>query len=253
MSLVLSIRKLRKQRHDGAGYTLDIDSLDLMRGERLAISGPSGCGKSTALDIFAGILRPDAAERFLLCPDKNVAVDMMAAWRGKQLDKLALLRRRYLGYVLQTGGLLPFLSAGANIDLPRRCLGLPRDDSCQKLAQRLGIEHLLSMMPGKLSVGERQRVAIARALASRPSLILADEPTAALDPLKAESVMSLFAELATELGSTVVLVTHAPQLARSLGFRECPLRLIRSEEQEAGQQGGAGIRALLHVAKRAVA
>jgi putative ABC transport system ATP-binding protein len=242
--LMFSIRKLRKKRQDGADYTLDMDCLDVLRGERIAITGPSGCGKSTALDLLAGILRPDTAERFIFAPDDDVAVDMMDAWDTGQLDKLSLLRRRYLGYVLQTGGLLPFLSARENITVVRRAVGLPDDTRVDELAERLGIGRLLRVLPHKLSVGERQRVAIARALASHPALILADEPTAALDPVNAQSVMDLFADLAREMGCTVILVTHAPEMARRLGFRECPFRLASTSEEQGGEEGGA-VRALL--------
>jgi putative ABC transport system ATP-binding protein len=242
--LMFSIRKLHKKRRDGADYTLDMDSLDVLRGERIAITGPSGCGKSTALDLLAGILRPDAAERFIFAPDDDVAVDMMDAGDTGRLDKLSLLRRRYLGYVLQTGGLLPFLSARENITVVRRAVGLPDDKRVDELAERLGIGRLLRVLPHKLSVGERQRVAIARALASRPALILADEPTAALDPVNAQGVMDLFADLAREMGCTVILVTHAPEMARRLGFRECPFRLAYTCEAEGGAEGGA-VRALL--------
>jgi len=238
--LMFSLRRLRKTRQDGAGYTLDIESLDVLRGECIAVTGPSGCGKSTALDLLAGILRPDAAERFLFAPDKDVAVDMMDAWNTGRLDMLSLLRRRYLGYVLQTGGLLPFLSARENIMVVRRAVGLPDDRSVDELAERLGIGRLLPMLPHKLSVGERQRVAIARALASGPALILADEPTAALDPVNARGVMNVFAELAREMGCTVIMVTHAPEQANRLGFRECPFRLA-----SAGTAEGGAVRALL--------
>jgi putative ABC transport system ATP-binding protein len=240
---MFSIRRLRKTRQDGAGYTLDIDRLDVLRGERIAITGPSGCGKSTALDLLAGVLRPDAAERFLFAPDNDVAVDMMGSWNTGRLDTLSLLRRRYLGYVLQTGGLLPFLSARENITAVRRAVGLPDDASVDALAERLDIVRLLPVLPHKLSVGERQRVAVARALATAPALILADEPTAALDPVHARGVMDVFAELAREMGCTVILVTHAPEMARRLGFRECPFRLALDDHEA---EGGA-VRALLSV------
>ena len=243
---MFSIRKLCKTRQDGADYTLDIDCLDVLRGEGIAITGPSGCGKSTALDVLAGILRPDAAERFIFAPDDDVAVDMMDAWDRGRLDTLSLLRRRYLGYVLQTGGLLPFLSVRDNITAVRRAIGLPDDTRVDELAERLGIRRLLALQPHKLSVGERQRVAIARALAPEPALILADEPTAALDPLNAQGVMQLFAELAREMGCTVILVTHAPEMARGLGFRECPFRLAPARTVEDDADGNA-VRALLSV------
>ena len=242
--LMLSIRKLRKKRRDGAGYTLDIDCLDVLRGECIAITGPSGCGKSTALDLLAGILRPDAAERFIFAPDNDVAVDMMEAWNTGQHNKLSLLRRRYLGYVLQTGGLLPFLSARENIAAVRRAIGLPDDNSVGELAECLGISRLLPILPHMLSVGERQRVAVARSLASGPALILADEPTAALDPLNAQGVMNVFAELARERGCTIILVTHAPEMVRRLGFRECPFQLASSRAME-GDEAGDAVHALL--------
>lgn len=227
--LTFSIRDLRRERRQGAGFTLEIARLDIGRGERVALVGPSGSGKSTALDILAGVLRPDNAATFLFRPGPETSVDVMAAWNAGQRDALAALRLRHVGYVLQTGGLLPFLSAGENIALARDALGLPRrDGGVARLTERLGIARLLETAPGRLSVGERQRVAIARALASGPSVVLADEPTAALDPLNARTVMELFAALAEEMGITVVLVTHAPDRAAALGFRQVPVRLRRN-------------------------
>jgi len=148
--------------------------------------------------------------------------------------------------VLQTGGLLPFLNTRDNIAVVRRAIGLSDDKGVNELAERLSISHLLALSPHKLSVGERQRVAIARALASEPALILADEPTAALDPVNAHGVMHLFAELAREMGCTVILVTHASEIARRLGFRECPF-LLASARTEEGSSDGSAVRALLNV------
>ncbi len=230
--LTFSIRRLRKERRDGAGFTLELTRLDIGRGERVALVGPSGCGKSTALDTLAAVLRPDDAETFLFSPRPGTVVDVMAAWRAGQRDALAHLRLHHVGYVLQTGGLLPFLSARENIALARDALGLPRQDNgVARLAERLGIARLLDTAPGRLSVGERQRVAIARALAAQPSVVLADEPTAALDPLNARSVLKLFSALAEDMGITVILVTHAPDEATTLGFRQIPVRLRRDGEQ----------------------
>ncbi len=236
--IILSVRKLRKTRNEGAGYTLDIEHFDAQRGELAAITGPSGSGKSTALDIFAGILRPDGAERFFFAPGNGAAVDMMDAWRRGRRNALAQMRRGSMGYVLQTGGLLPFLSARGNIMVARRSLGLGWDKEMDDLTQRLGIDGLLDKKPAKLSVGERQRTAIARALAPRPALLLADEPTAALDPVNAQTVMALFTELAREAGSTVILVTHAPETARALGFREYAVRLAREASVGSAEDGG---------------
>ena len=219
---LFSLRRVMKRRPGNEGFCLELESLDVLRGDRLALVGPSGCGKSTALDLLAGVLRPDAGERFLFAPQAEApALDMLELWRRSREDRLAVARLRHLGYVLQVGGLLPFLSAGENILLPCRALGnlAAQRESVRELCERLHIDRLLRQMPATLSVGERQRVAIARALAHDPSILLADEPTAALDPPHARLVLGLLAELAEERGVTVVMVTHAPDMAVEAGFR----------------------------------
>ena len=219
--------------------------LDIEEGKATFISGPSGCGKSTALDMLACALSPDltpegfalphtpagsrqddlphsasAAASFMFSPQAGASTDILAAWRSGGTDALALLRLHYLGYVLQTGGLLPFLSARENIVLRCKSLGIlpQRQEAVATVVERLGIGHLLGQYPSTLSVGERQRVAIAAALAHGPSVVLADEPTAALDPGHAANVLRLFAELARQLGITVVMVTHNLDLAGQAGF-----------------------------------
>ena len=125
-----------------------------------------------------------------------------------------------MGYVLQTGGLLPFLTARENIELRCRTLGnlALRREAATLVVNRLGIGHLLDHYPSTLSVGERQRVAVAAALAHGPSVVLADEPTAALDPGHAANVLRLLAELALQLRITVIMVTHNLEQARQAGF-----------------------------------
>lgn len=219
---LFSLRRVIKRRPGSEAFRLELEALDVRRGDRLALVGPSGCGKSTALDLLAGVLRPDAGERFLFAPQAEApALDMLELWRRGREDRLAAARLRHLGYVLQVGGLLPFLSAGENILLPCRTLGnlAAQRESVRELTERLHIERLLRQMPSTLSVGERQRVAIARALAHGPSILLADEPTAALDPQHARLVLGLLAELAGERGTTVIMVTHAPDMAEEAGFR----------------------------------
>ena len=160
------------------------------------------------------------------------ALDILELWRRGREDRLAAARLRHLGYVLQVGGLLPFLSAGENILLPCRTLGnlAAQRESVRELTERLHIERLLRQMPSTLSVGERQRVAIARALAHGPSILLADEPTAALDPQHARLVLGLLAELAGERGTTVIMVTHAPDMAEEAGFRL--VRVMTAQDRE---------------------
>lgn len=163
---------------------------------------------------------PEAATRFLFSPVPEHKTDVLAAWKSGDTDRLASLRLRHLGYVLQTGGLLPFLSARENILLRCKSLGIAeqRREAIADLTTRLGITHLLAHFPATLSVGERQRVAVACALAHGPGVVLADEPTAALDPLHARAVLDLFGELAREMGISMIMVTHNADMAQAAGF-----------------------------------
>lgn len=200
------------------GLIVTIERLLLGAGERAALIGPSGCGKSTSLDLLAAILRPDRADRLMVAGADLVALwaagaGGVTAWRGRQV-----------GYVLQTGGLLPFLSVAENIRLGRRLLGLAGWGPARDIAAVLGLEPLLDRHPAQLSVGERQRVAVARALAHEPRLVLADEPTAALDPARAAETMALLNGLAARQDTTLLVVTHDAELAEASG-----LRLIRAE------------------------
>ena len=215
--------KLRRviKRRGGAdrSFELVIDAIDVRAGEPLAFVGPSGCGKSTLIDLLAMTLKPDDADTFLLAdPNGRAPIDIAALWRSGKQDRLGRLRARRFGYVIQTGGLLPFLSVRENIALPQKVLGAPDPGLVSELAQRLGIAEQLSAMPARLSVGQRQRVAIARALAHRPAIVLADEPTASLDPVNAGIVMELFVDLVERFGAALVLVTHDEELAARFGI-----------------------------------
>lgn len=234
--LVYSLRGLRKTRPENA-FCLDLDFFEVRRGQCLALVGPSGCGKSTALDLLACVLSPDlpAGEEsfFRFAPVRGQDIDVLAAWqKGNGLDRLAALRLPHLGYVLQTGGLLPFLTVRENIIIHCSALGTvsQREAAIASLLEHLGIAHLTEQYPANLSVGERQRVAIARALAHGPALVLADEPTASLDPCSAENVITLLASLTSQAGITVIMVSHAPEAAARAGFTLVPFVTSRQGE-----------------------
>ena len=201
------------------GFTLSVPELVVRRGEKVALVGLSGCGKSTLLDLLAMVLRPDEAEQFFFFNQKGEGLDVMSAWRNKRLNSMAHARMVHIGYVLQTGGLFPFLSVRENIGIIRRGLGLPVNDAVEAMAQRLHIGRHLDKLPGQLSVGERQRVAIARAMAHQPFLVIADEPTASLDPINAEKIMGLFTALVDEYGLTLIMATHVWGKLGERGFR----------------------------------
>lgn len=219
------VRKTRGQ--DAQRYSLQVDRLHLAVGERVALVGPSGCGKSTLLDLLALVLAPDAAEAFVLGGE-----DVAGLWRGRQLDRLANWRSRHLGYVLQAGGLLGFLDVRGNIRLPRQLLGLGDDGSVERLAEALDVHDQLGKKPAALSLGQRQRVSCARALAHAPTLLLADEPTAALDPVNAERVMQLLLREAEARQVTCVVATHDEALAREAGLTV--LRMACRREADGG-------------------
>ncbi len=205
----------------------------MSRGAKLAFIGESGSGKSTLLELLAMILMPTSSRVFRFEPlEDGEAHDLEAVWRARRSDELSELRSRYVGYVLQHGGLLPYLSVRRNIELPRRLLDLPLDGEAESLARRLGIVQQLDKLPSTLSVGQRQRAAIARALAHAPPIVIADEPTAAVDPLQAERIVALLAELTDQLGVTLILATHAQDLVRRGGFT-----LLTHEISEADAHG----------------
>lgn len=212
---MLDLSAVHKSRGVGSQrYSLVIPALHLRAGEQVAIVGPSGCGKSTLLDVLALVLAPDQVGRFAFHQQ-----DIAGLWRADQQSALAALRSRHLGYVLQTGGLLGFLDVRGNIALSRQLLGLPDDGSVVRLAEQLEISDQLAKKPAALSVGQRQRVSCARALAHAPQLVLADEPTASLDPLNAERVMHALLAQAREHSAACVIATHDEPLARASGLQ----------------------------------
>lgn len=214
---LLSVRDLRKARSQAdARFELHVPDFAVAPGQFVAIVGDSGCGKSTLLDTLALVLRPTSCAGFVLGAGHGFpAADLQDLWALGDQDRLAAIRRTQLGYVLQTGGLLPFLSVEENIRLPTRLAGATAGrDEIQALAQRIGIQGMLSKKPQHLSGGQRQRAAILRALIHKPRIILADEPTAAVDKARAGAIVADFAALARDRGTTIVMVTHDHDLVR---------------------------------------
>ena len=197
---------------DAGPPALDAVSLSVSRGECVAVLGPSGSGKSTLLNLVAGLDRPSAG---------TVTVD------GTRVDelseaRLALFRRVHVGLVFQFFHLLDDLTVLDNAALPARLAGVPRRaavDRARELLRRLGIGELEAAYPGRLSGGERQRVAVARAIVNRPALLLADEPTGALDTASGADVAELLLELHHQHGQTILLVTHDVALAERCATR----------------------------------
>lgn len=215
---------LKRRTQGDSVFELMIPEFGARRGQLTAVVGDSGCGKSTLLDLIALVMKPTEAGAFHLQVAEQ-SYNIADCWASGDEPRLAAFRRHHLGYVLQTGGLLPFLSVADNILLPARVKGMAvRPQRLHRLAQRLGIEACLTRKPDALSIGQRQRAAILRALIHAPALILADEPTAAVDKTRALSIMQEMSMLAREEGQAVIVVTHDVDLVENLadqtyGFR----------------------------------
>lgn len=209
----------------GTEFRLTISRLDVARGTKLAFIGESGSGKSTLLELLAMILRPTSHAEFTFRPRADHPYDVGQVWQAGGSDELSGLRSRYIGYVLQYGGLLPYLTVRDNVNLSRRLLDLPDDSIAETLADKLKISQQLDKLPGELSVGQRQRAAIARALAHEPPIVIADEPTESVDPLTAERIMEMLTDLTEELGVTLVLSTHAHHLVDKVGLEAVELNV----------------------------
>lgn len=205
-------------------FTLRIPELTLYRGEFLAFVGESGCGKTTLLDLLGLISAHTSADRF----DFYNAGGTPQAIANASEEYLARIRRRHLGYVLQSGGLLPFLTVGENILLPRRLNGLETREEAQRLASQLGIAAHWQKKPAFLSGGQRQRVAIARALAHAPDVVLADEPTGAVDRVTAQEICNLLCKAARFRGATVLMVTHDESLVSGQTDRVCAFQVEKT-------------------------
>jgi len=227
--MIYDLQNVRKELEKaGARFTLHIPELRISAGDFVAFVGESGCGKTTLLDLLGLISAPSSADRF----DLNFAEGKSESVLGAGEARLANLRRGHLGYVLQSGGLLPFLSVGENILLSCRANGFGDSADVRKLARQLGIGDHWKKKPAFLSGGQRQRVAIARALAHRPNILLADEPTGAVDQVTAREIRNLLKSAARERGATVLVVTHDESLVLGLTDRVFSFRV----EKRAGEE-----------------
>jgi len=209
VSIVYDLKNVVKERLvDGVGFRLQVPSIEIKAQENIALVGHSGCGKSTLLDMLALILHPDKSDQFTIDPVDGESQSIDKLWHRQRQSRLSQIRKQHIGYVLQNGGLLPYLTVRENIELPRRLLKLADDDSINSIARVLGIHRQLDKLPGLLSAGERQRAAFARALSHRPSILLADEPTAALDPITTRKIMAVVMELIKGLKITLITASH---------------------------------------------
>jgi putative ABC transport system ATP-binding protein len=209
--------------HGPDAFEVVIEEIKLIESSRVAIVGPSGSGKSTALALLALAMRPDRASVFVLNPPGSPTVDVGALWAFGRHDALAHLRARMLGFVPQVGGLLPFLTLRANIELTRRFLEASASPQIERLAQALEIDTVLDRLPGEISVGQRQRAAVLRALAKEPPIVLADEPTAAVHPAQAQTIMALLTDAAAHGNAALVVATHDLDLAVAAGLTIVPI------------------------------
>jgi putative ABC transport system ATP-binding protein len=199
------------------GFRLQAGALDVSAGDTLAIVSPSGSGKSLLLELLALVRRPSAAAQFVF-GGGEAPLDVAELWRAGRDEAVTLQRRRRTGFLLQSGGLVPYLSVRENVALSARLSGSDPSRALG-LLEVLGLGPLQDRRPPGLSGGERQRAALARALAGSPDLLLADEPTASLDPRNAEMVMGLLAAL-PRAGwiKAVIVATHDEPRATARGF-----------------------------------
>lgn len=205
---MLHIDDLCVVRGEGSqAHYVYLPQLTVRPGQVVAVTGESGCGKSTLLEAIGLLLRPANIGRFELHDEKQL--DIAKLLKGNQQTELSDIRARHIGFVLQNGGLLPFLNVQDNIRLPCQLLGIVPDKAMLgRVIDALKLGPLLSKYPTQLSFGERQRAAFARAIMHRPGLVLADEPTAALDPYNAQQLFSLFIDLVAQEGMMALVVCH---------------------------------------------
>lgn len=224
---VLQTEGLKKYYGEGENQVKALDGVNLKveKGEFAAIVGTSGSGKSTLLHMLGGLDRPTAGK---------VKVDGKDIFSLKE-DALCIFRRRKIGFVFQSYNLVPVLNVYENIVLPVQLDGNRVDEAyVQSVIKLLGLKSKLNNLPGQLSGGQQQRVAIARALATKPSIVLADEPTGNLDSATSQDVLGLMKVTSERFGQTIVMITHNEEIAQMAD------RIIRIEDGRIVAKGGEG-------------
>jgi len=207
---IVEVRNICKsyQRGEHTITVLNDISFDIARGEFLAIMGPSGSGKSTLLNLIAGIDRADSGSIVVNGEDiTELSETELAGWRAGNV-----------GFIFQFYNLIPVLTAAENVDLPLHLTGLSKKERREHVEAALSMVNLTERMdhyPSQLSGGEQQRVAIARAIITDPAILVADEPTGDLDRKSAQDILGLMGRMNTELGKTIIMVTHDPHAAQS--------------------------------------
>ena len=225
--MLLEMRDICKDYPQGREFVpvLRHVNLSIDTGEYLAIMGPSGSGKTTLMNIIGCLDTPTSGQYLLDGEDISLAGD----------NRLADIRSRTLGFVFQSFNLLPKLTARDNVALPLLYAGVPKRERSRRAEEALeavGLADRMNFLPTQLSGGQQQRVAIARAMINNPRLLLADEPTGALDTASGEQVMDLFDQL-NAAGATIVLITHEP----AVGARAGHLRRILDGELKPEEVG----------------
>ena len=205
-------------------FTLTVPEFTLETGAAVGLTGPSGTGKTLLLETLGLLRRPQAAGQFKIASQENL-IDLAAVWASATMPP-AVVRGTAFGFVPQSGGLLPFLTVAENVALSQKIAGVQDPEWCGTLLNRLGIADIASLYPGALSIGQRQRVAICRALAHRPSFVIADEPTAALDPDAAATAMGLLIDMAASDGAGVIISSHDLDLLNRFALRRVTLDLV---------------------------
>jgi putative ABC transport system ATP-binding protein len=206
---MISLQNVSKRYFVGGEWLTVLDQVNVTieEGEFVSIMGPSGSGKSTLMHILGCLDLPTEGDYWFR--DTKVSAE--------PLSSLANIRNREIGFVFQNFHLLPRMSAARNVELPMIYGGVPKAERrmrTESLLREMGLDTRMGHKPSELSGGQKQRVAIARALANQPSLVLADEPTGALDSATGKDIMALFGRMHAA-GSTIVIITHDEQVARA--------------------------------------